>query len=171
MLLALASAAFLGSESLGSRDHILLSQFLDFPFRPLLRLGGSRWRYSTSPAHGSVIDWTPSPRHIAPARTAQETSLPLLHALVTGETTCPQTCSLAALLYCRLFTQLLLNNGATCRYILNEINGQQCLLSLCRGIKNVMGNLVGNGHKESRERDGSILVLRWTGDRGSWIVI
>jgi hypothetical protein len=27
MLLALASAVFLGSESLGSRDHILLSQF------------------------------------------------------------------------------------------------------------------------------------------------
>jgi hypothetical protein len=30
MLLALASAVFLGSESLGTRDHILLSQIWDF---------------------------------------------------------------------------------------------------------------------------------------------
>jgi hypothetical protein len=30
--------AFLGSESLGTRGHILLSQFWDFPFRRLLRL-------------------------------------------------------------------------------------------------------------------------------------
>jgi hypothetical protein len=35
MLLALASAVFLGSELLGTRDHILLSQTWDFPFRPL----------------------------------------------------------------------------------------------------------------------------------------
>jgi hypothetical protein len=54
MLLALASAVFLGSESLGSRVHILLSQFWDFPFRRLLRLAGSRWRYSTPPPHGSI---------------------------------------------------------------------------------------------------------------------
>jgi hypothetical protein len=53
MLLVLASAVFLGFEFLGSRDHILLSQFWDFPFRRLLRLAGSRWRYSTPPPHGS----------------------------------------------------------------------------------------------------------------------
>jgi hypothetical protein len=41
MLLALASAVFLGFESLGTRDHILLSQTWDFPFRRLLRLAGS----------------------------------------------------------------------------------------------------------------------------------
>jgi hypothetical protein len=52
MLLALANAGFLGSESLGSRDHILLSHFWDFPFRRLLWLIGSRWRYSTPPPHG-----------------------------------------------------------------------------------------------------------------------
>jgi hypothetical protein len=46
MLLTLASAVFLGPESLGTRDHILLSQIWDFPFRHLLRLAGSRWRYS-----------------------------------------------------------------------------------------------------------------------------
>jgi hypothetical protein len=41
MLLALASAVILGSESLGTRDHILLSQIRDFTFRRLLRLAGS----------------------------------------------------------------------------------------------------------------------------------
>jgi hypothetical protein len=51
MLLALASAVFIGSESLGTRDHILLSQIWDFPFSRLLRLAGSRWRYSTLPPH------------------------------------------------------------------------------------------------------------------------
>jgi hypothetical protein len=40
------------SESLGTWDHILLSQIWDFPFRRLLRLAGSRWRYSTPPPHG-----------------------------------------------------------------------------------------------------------------------
>jgi hypothetical protein len=44
--LALASAAVFGSESRRTRDHILLSQIWDFPFRRLLRLAGSRWRYS-----------------------------------------------------------------------------------------------------------------------------
>jgi hypothetical protein len=52
MLLALASAVFLGSKSLGTRDHILLSQIWDFLFLRLLRLAGSRWRYSTTPPHG-----------------------------------------------------------------------------------------------------------------------
>jgi hypothetical protein len=33
MLLALASVVFLESESLSTRDHILLSQIRDFPFR------------------------------------------------------------------------------------------------------------------------------------------
>jgi hypothetical protein len=33
MLLALSSAVFLGSQSLGTHDHILLSQISDFPFR------------------------------------------------------------------------------------------------------------------------------------------
>jgi hypothetical protein len=45
----LASAVILGSESRGTRDHILLSQIRDFPFRRLLRLTGSQWRYSTPP--------------------------------------------------------------------------------------------------------------------------
>jgi hypothetical protein len=57
MLLALAGAVFLGSEYLGSLVHILLPQFLDFPFRRLLRLAGSRWRYSTPPPHGLRLPW------------------------------------------------------------------------------------------------------------------
>jgi hypothetical protein len=39
--LVLASAVILGSESLGTRDHILLSQIRDFLFPRLLRLADS----------------------------------------------------------------------------------------------------------------------------------
>jgi hypothetical protein len=48
----LASSVFLGSESLGARDYILLSQIWDFPFRRLLRLAESRWIYSPPPPQG-----------------------------------------------------------------------------------------------------------------------
>jgi hypothetical protein len=50
--LALARAVIFWSESRRTGGHILLSQFRDFPFRRLLRLTGSRWRYSTPPPHG-----------------------------------------------------------------------------------------------------------------------
>jgi hypothetical protein len=50
LLLAFASTVILGSESRRTRDHILLSQMRDIPFRHLLRLAGLRWRYST-PLH------------------------------------------------------------------------------------------------------------------------
>jgi hypothetical protein len=53
MMLAVVSAGFLGSESLRTRDHILLSQIWDVPFRLLLRLAGSQCRYSTPPPHGT----------------------------------------------------------------------------------------------------------------------
>jgi hypothetical protein len=42
ILLALASVVFLGSQSVWTRDHILLSQIWDFTFRHLLRFAGSR---------------------------------------------------------------------------------------------------------------------------------
>jgi hypothetical protein len=51
LLVDLASAVILGSDSRGTRDHILLSQIRDFPFRRLLRLARQRWRYSTPPPH------------------------------------------------------------------------------------------------------------------------
>jgi hypothetical protein len=50
LLRALASAVIIGSESRRTRGHILLSQIRDFPFRRLLRLAGSRWRYSVIPS-------------------------------------------------------------------------------------------------------------------------
>jgi hypothetical protein len=56
LLLALASAVILGSESRGARDLILLSQIRDFLFRRLLRLAGLRWRYSTPPPHWGLFE-------------------------------------------------------------------------------------------------------------------
>jgi hypothetical protein len=52
--LALASAVILGSESLGTRDLILLYEIRDFPFRRRLRLEGPRWRYSIPPPHRTL---------------------------------------------------------------------------------------------------------------------
>jgi hypothetical protein len=51
LLLALASAVIFRSESHRTRGHILLSQIRDFSFRRLLRIAGSRWRYSIPPPH------------------------------------------------------------------------------------------------------------------------
>jgi hypothetical protein len=61
--LALASAVIFGSESRRTCGHNLLSQIWDYPFRRLLRLSGSRWRYSTPPPHLSLLisrihEWT-----------------------------------------------------------------------------------------------------------------
>jgi hypothetical protein len=52
LLLAIASAVILRSESGGTRTHILLSQIRDFPFHHHLRLAGLRWMYSTPPPYG-----------------------------------------------------------------------------------------------------------------------
>jgi hypothetical protein len=54
LLLALTSVFILGSESLGTRNHILLPQIRDFSFCRLLRLAGLRWGYSTPSPHGIV---------------------------------------------------------------------------------------------------------------------
>jgi hypothetical protein len=56
-LLALTSVVILRSQSLGTRDHILLSQIWDFPFHCLVRLARLRWRYSTPPPHGIATNW------------------------------------------------------------------------------------------------------------------
>jgi hypothetical protein len=78
MQLALASVVFLGSESFETRDRILLSQIWDFPFRRLLQLAGSRWRYSNPPSHG-YAGARVTHCYIASGRTPQKTrSLPLL---------------------------------------------------------------------------------------------
>jgi hypothetical protein len=54
LLLALGSADIFGSDSHGTRDHYLLSQIRDFPFRRLLRHAGLRWIYSTPPPPAST---------------------------------------------------------------------------------------------------------------------
>jgi hypothetical protein len=61
VLLAFASAVFLGSECLGTRDHILQSHIWDFPFRFLLRLAGSRWKHSTPPPRVSPSGFPTKP--------------------------------------------------------------------------------------------------------------
>jgi hypothetical protein len=88
LLLVLASAVILGSESRGSHDHILLSQIQDiptwrarfpylyspgigFPFLRLLRLAGLRRRYSNPHPHGEaelIFYFVPliAPRHGPP---------------------------------------------------------------------------------------------------------
>jgi hypothetical protein len=58
LLAVLASAVIFGSESRGTRDHILLSRIWDFPCRRLLRLAGLRLRYSTPPPHGIHTSWS-----------------------------------------------------------------------------------------------------------------
>jgi hypothetical protein len=55
LLLVVASAVILGPESLGIRDHILLSRIWDFHFCRLLLLAGLRWSHSTPPPHGIVL--------------------------------------------------------------------------------------------------------------------
>jgi hypothetical protein len=56
LLLVLARAVILGSETRGARDRILLSQIRDFPFRRFLRLAWSRWRYSIPPPHRNKVE-------------------------------------------------------------------------------------------------------------------
>jgi hypothetical protein len=84
MPLALARAVIFGSESLGTRDHILLSQIRDFPFRRLLRLAELRWRYSTPPPHGNTLcsNFVPLITHQHGPRRKHRSSLlyPLLRA-------------------------------------------------------------------------------------------
>jgi hypothetical protein len=57
----------------------------------LLRLAGLRWRYVNPPPRGLLCNWntSPSSRYIAPARTAQKTSLLLLYVSVFAVSTEP----------------------------------------------------------------------------------
>jgi hypothetical protein len=66
LLLALAIAVILGSEPLGTRDRILLSQIWEFPFRRLLRLAGC------------VCPFICCPSYTVFASGIEDTSLPLL---------------------------------------------------------------------------------------------
>jgi hypothetical protein len=77
LLLVLASAVSLGSESLGTWDHILLSQFRDFSFRRLLRLAKLRWRYSTSTPHGLDSQILLASRYVGSGLTTAQKTHPL----------------------------------------------------------------------------------------------
>jgi hypothetical protein len=82
------SVVFLGSESLWTRNHILLSQNWDFPSRRLLRLAGSRWRYLTRLHTGYI--WRPTSWfgcNIS-ALTEQKTSFILVFKLFPWERVC-----------------------------------------------------------------------------------
>jgi hypothetical protein len=84
LLLTLTSAVILRSESHGTCDHILLSQIRDFPFRRLLRLAGSRWRYSTPELSSKLC-----PVYDPLARTTWKSH----HCYCCGSTVAAQTCS------------------------------------------------------------------------------
>jgi hypothetical protein len=103
MLLSLANVVFFGPESFGTRDHILLSQIWDFPFRRLLRLTGSRWRYSTPP-HSFQLSFL---NDIGTARV--ENTVSNSSSIVA--------CGLVALGTC-VFEKALLCNG--CVYLFNK---------------------------------------------------
>jgi hypothetical protein len=81
MLLVLASVVFLGSEFIGTPDQILLSQIWDFPFRRLLRLAGSRWRYSTPPPHRCTNSSLGTSRYINSGRTPRKTPYSIVPSL------------------------------------------------------------------------------------------
>jgi hypothetical protein len=103
LLLALVSTDILGSESRGARDHILLSQIRDFPFRRLLRLAGSRWRYSTPPPHWNSRDSLNSSRYIASGRTQRKHRYPnntsTVACLFVAAGTCLPRCCLSMNVY------------------------------------------------------------------------
>jgi hypothetical protein len=61
LLLVLANAVILGSESLGTRDHVLPSQIRDFPFRRLLRLAGLREVFEPPPHGWTDREWIKCP--------------------------------------------------------------------------------------------------------------
>jgi hypothetical protein len=109
LLLVLARAVILRSESRGTHDLILLYEVRDssnlkgsghriyipqeqgspviptgtgFHFRRLLRLAGLRWRYSTTPPHANCITFFHARLHL-PCRWRQKIPLKLQHISTT----------------------------------------------------------------------------------------
>jgi hypothetical protein len=92
LLLTIARAVILGSESRGTRENILLYQIRDFPLRHLLRPAASRWRYSTPPPHGIdlVLIWTAA--YIAYDCWMLDYTERCLYRVGLQESTCMETC-------------------------------------------------------------------------------
>jgi hypothetical protein len=84
MRLDLASIVFLGSELLGTRDHILLSQIWDFPFRRLLPLAESRGKYSIPLPHGCTLVFKVKSSHIYITTDSQLASLSWCQSPIWG---------------------------------------------------------------------------------------
>jgi hypothetical protein len=120
-------------------DHILLSQILDFPFRRLLRLAGSRLRYSNPPPHGCYSSYIDS------ARTPRKTRPLLLHSADLTENTthmvptqrvhwradCRLATSYEHSSYCCMFTISLPSNGNALSIVGQEFLFAGTCLSSC----------------------------------------
>jgi hypothetical protein len=113
LLLTLVSAVILGSQSLGIRDHILLSQIRDFPFRQsqvrlnhltLLRMNYSRRTGYTSPCLTVPLLFClyPLPRERACRTVAQQLIIPRL--LVAAGRCSPNRC-LAMVTFVTVYTK------------------------------------------------------------------
>jgi hypothetical protein len=81
LLLVLASAFILVSESRGSRDHVLLSQIRDPLFVASYDSQGYGGGIRPSLHTGSLLKTIVGPRYTISERTAQKTFLPLLRIL------------------------------------------------------------------------------------------
>jgi hypothetical protein len=80
---------------------IFYSLFWDFRFRRLLRLAGSRWRYSTPPPYGSRVGWEFFDLFNVCLGTDRTENLSSITAccLLAGGTTCLLSCSLATAIF------------------------------------------------------------------------
>jgi hypothetical protein len=94
------------------RDHILLSQILNFPFRRILQLSGLRWRYWTPPPHGILPHCSNCPGYNFSARTTYETQFIFccVHILCRGN----------------VFTEPLTRNGCCLLAYLAVVAGNGC---------------------------------------------
>jgi hypothetical protein len=69
------------------RNHILLSQIRNFPFRRLLRLAGSRWRYSITP-HTGILAFAVGPLYVTSRRIEYRTPLPTTRHFLCAHIRC-----------------------------------------------------------------------------------
>jgi hypothetical protein len=125
LLLALASAVILRSESRGTRDHILLSQIRDFPFHRLLWLAELRWRYSSPLPQGIELFLLQlsslQPLCTGGVENTVSKSTSIVACISVSTVTClPSRCLQTALVYL-LISRSLHSNGSTRYTIMQRI--------------------------------------------------
>jgi hypothetical protein len=168
LLLVLASAVILESEYRWTRDHILLSQIRDFPFRRLLRLAGLRWRYSTPPPNWlcSLLITSQHGPH------QNNSSLLRLDSNGRGAHQRKHCSSIIACVYVvgvtqqrSLFTELQLRNGSICHIIFYTVLFQICIkcertlfLVYRKGWQKYLNDL----GSENRRADICVIAQQWT---------